>query len=76
MDQYEIVAVKHNSKGKLISFQLEDGTILDYNQAIEMARNGQIKNDVGVISRKSGFAFLRSKPDGIEENNLDNLPEF
>jgi len=74
-EQFEIVAVRKNGKGNLTNFKLNNGQILDYEEAISMAKNGQIR-EVDVLDRKSGKKILRSEPDGIEENNLDNLPEF
>jgi len=73
--QFEIVAVRHNGKGKLTNFKLNNGQELDYQQTIELGKSGQIAG-IDVVDRKSDMQFIRSEPDGIEENNLDNLPEF
>ncbi|MDK2821255.1 MAG: hypothetical protein PWP31_1220 [Clostridia bacterium] len=69
-----IVAVRKNEDGDLTAFKLEDGTILDYDQALNMAKNGELEH-VDVF-HKYGRDILRSEPDGTEENNLDNLPKF
>lgn len=71
----EIVAVRHDDKGKLTGFKLSNGQELDLEQAIEMGKQGLIKN-IDVVDRKSGMQYIRSEPDGVAENNLDNLPEF
>lgn len=73
--QFEIVAVRHNGKSKLTNFKLNNGQDLDYNQAIDLGKSGQISS-IDVVDRKSSMQFIRSEPDRIEENNLDNLPEF
>jgi hypothetical protein len=74
MEQYEIVAVRHK-QGKLTNFKLNNGQELDYQQAIDMGKQGQIKG-IDVVDRDSGMQFIRSERDDTLENNLDNLPEF
>lgn len=74
MDQFEIVAVKRDGKGRLIDFKLNNGQELDYQKAIEMVDENQIKG-VNIIHRK-GKQILRSIPDGSPGNNFDNLPTF
>jgi hypothetical protein len=74
MEQFEIVAVRYKS-GKLTNFKLNNGQELDYQQAIEMGKQGQIKG-IDVVDRASGMQFIRSQADGNLANNLDMLPEF
>lgn len=74
MDQFEVVAVKRNRKGNLTNFKLNNGQELDYEQAVEMAQQGQLKS-VDVYTRY-GRQILRSEADGDESNNFDNLPQF
>jgi hypothetical protein len=74
MEQFEIVAVRYKD-GKLSNFKLNNGQELDYQQAIEMGKQGQIKG-IDVVDRKSGMQYIRSEPDGDLSNNLDMLPEF
>lgn len=74
MEQFEIVAVRHK-RGKLTNFKLSNGQELDYQQAIEMGKQGQIKG-IDVVDRDSGMQFIRSERDDTLENNLDSLPEF
>jgi len=75
MEQSEIVAVRHGSDGHLTDFQLNNGQELSYGQARAMAKDGKIKN-IDVVNRKSGMDYIRSQPDGSNENNLNQLPEF
>ncbi len=75
MDQFEIVEVRHDEQGRLTRFKLSDGRELNFQQAIEMGKQGQIRN-IDVVDRSSGQQFIRSERDQTEENNLDNLPEF
>ncbi|ELK45102.1 DUF3892 domain-containing protein [Halobacillus sp. ACCC02827] len=70
-----IVAVRKNGQGSIIEMQLSSGDVVDYKQAHEMARNGELEH-VNLIRGKDGEDHLRSEPDGITSNNLDNLPTF
>ncbi|KKI90378.1 hypothetical protein WQ54_20665 [Bacillus sp. SA1-12] len=73
-NQEKIVAVRKNDDGDLIAFQTESGRELDYLEALEEAKAGNLAH-VDVF-HKYGRDILRSEPDGIRENNLDKLPEF
>lgn len=70
----QIVAVRKNDDGDLIAFQTDSGRELDYLTALAEAKAGRLAH-VDVF-HKYGRDILRSEPDGIKENNLDNLPEF
>lgn len=67
----QIVALVKKS-GKIAGYQLSDGQILDKQQGIQMAKQGEIQG-VGIASRK-GNEYLKSLPDNDENNNLGNLP--
>lgn len=73
-DKEHIVAVRKNEDGDLIGFRTSLNRDLDYLQALQEAKNGNLAH-VDVI-HKYGRDILRSEPDGIAENNLSNLPEF
>ncbi|QKE72495.1 DUF3892 domain-containing protein [Arthrobacter citreus] len=73
-DKEHIVAVRKNDDGDLIGFRTSLNRELDYIQALNEAKNGNLAH-VDVI-HKYGRDILRSEPDGIAENNLSNLPEF
>ncbi|MFD1020349.1 DUF3892 domain-containing protein [Thalassobacillus hwangdonensis] len=70
----QIVAVRKNDEGDLIAFKTNQGRELDYVTALQEAKNGTLAN-VDVF-HKYGRDILRSEPDGIKSNNLDNLPDF
>ncbi|MUK87747.1 DUF3892 domain-containing protein [Ornithinibacillus sp. L9] len=70
----EIVAVRKNDDGDIIAFKTNSGRELDYVTALEEAKTGNIAH-IDVF-HKYGRDIIRSEPDGIKENNLDNLPEF
>jgi hypothetical protein len=70
----QIVAVRKNDDGDLIAFKTNTGRELDYLTALEEAKAGDLANiDVFHVY---GRDIIRSEPDGIEDNNLDQLPEF
>ncbi|MDI3257890.1 MAG: DUF3892 domain-containing protein [Kyrpidia sp.] len=69
-----IIAVKKNREGDIVSVKLDSGKILQYDEAVEKAKKGEIEH-VDVVHRY-GRDILRSEADGTEENNLDRLPTF
>ncbi|WP_433774320.1 DUF3892 domain-containing protein [Bacillus wiedmannii] len=70
----QIVAVRKNDEGDLIAFKTSSGRELDYITALNEAKLGKLAH-VDVF-HKYGRDIIRSEPDGIKENNLDNLPSF
>lgn len=58
--------------GRITGYQLSDGKLLGKEEAVQLARQGGIRG-VGVSSRK-GSEYLKSLPDGSDDNNLGNLP--
>ena len=68
------VAVRKNEDGDIIAFKTSTGRELDYIRALNEAKAGVIAH-VDVF-HKYGRDIIRSEPDGIKENNLDQLPEF
>jgi hypothetical protein len=69
-----IVAVRKNEDGDIIAIQTSAGRELDYVTALNEAKAGVLAN-VDVFHRY-GRDILRSEPDGVQMNNLDNLPTF
>ncbi len=71
-DAKEIVAVvKH--RGRIEGYQLSDGQTVTRDEGVAMAKAGEIKG-VGVSHRKD-TEYLKSLPDGTEDNNLSSLPK-
>jgi len=58
--------------GKVTGYQLSNGSVVDKEQGVSMAKQGDIKG-VGV-SNRNGSEYLKSLPDDTENNNLSNLP--
>ena len=58
--------------GRITGYQLSDNTILAKQQAVDMAKQGRISG-VG-IAHRGDTEYLKSIPDGSENNNLGNLP--
>ncbi len=58
--------------GRITGYQLSDNTVVEKQQAVNMAKQGQI---VGVgIAHRGDTEYLKSIPDDNENNNLGNLP--
>lgn len=71
----KIVKIRRNTEGDITNVMLEDGTVYPIDEAIRLTRD-EIISGVNVSRSKSGREFLRANPDGNENNNLDNLPNF
>ncbi|SHN23860.1 DUF3892 domain-containing protein [Gracilibacillus kekensis] len=74
LEKEQIVAVRKNDDGDIIAFKTNSGRELDYVTAIDEAKAGNLEH-VDVF-HKYGRDIIRSEPDGIKENNLDNLDTF
>lgn len=70
-DAKEIVGLVKAS-GKISGYQLSDGSTVSKEEGVSMAKAGEIQG-VGVAHRKDS-EYLKSLPDGTENNNLGNLP--
>ena len=58
--------------GRVTGYQLSDSSFVEKQQAVAMAKQGQIAG-VG-IAHRGDTEYLKSIPDGSENNNLSNLP--
>ena len=58
--------------GRITGYQLSDKSTVEKQQAVNMAKRGQIAG-VG-IAHRGDTEYLKSIPDGSENNNLGNLP--
>ncbi|KXL53358.1 hypothetical protein CLNEO_13290 [Anaerotignum neopropionicum] len=58
--------------GKVKGYRLSDDTIVEKKDAIKLARQGGIAG-VG-IAHRGDTEYLKSIPDGTEDNNLSHLP--
>lgn len=58
--------------GRITDYQLSDETIVSKQNAVNMAKPGQIA-DVG-IAHRGDTEYLKSIPNGSENDNLGNLP--
>ena len=60
------------SEGRISGYRLSNGQDVTKEEGVQMAKDHKIK-DVAVAEKK-GSEYLRSLPDGTENNNLGNLP--
>lgn len=58
--------------GRITGYKLSDETFVSKQDAVSMAKQGRIA-DVG-IAHRGDTEYLKSIPDGSENNNLSNLP--
>lgn len=58
--------------GKISGYELSDGRVLSKREGVALAKQGGIRG-VAIASR-NGSEYLRSLPDGDENNNLGDLP--
>ena len=70
-DAKKIVGLVKDSS-TVTGYQLSDGAIVSKEEGVSMAKSGDIKG-VGVAHR-NGTQYLKSLPDGTEDNNLSHLP--
>ncbi|ASW43577.1 hypothetical protein BEN51_08800 [Clostridium isatidis] len=71
----KITAVKKDSNGTITEYKLDNGTVINQEQAIQMAENHQLEG-CNVGTARNGKKYIRSNADGDESNNLDQLPTF
>lgn len=62
------------SSGRVSGYQLSDGSMVSKEEGVQMAKAGDIRG-VGIAHRKDS-EYLKSLPDGTENNNLGNLPSI
>ena len=60
--------------GRVTGYQLSDDSIVEKQEAVDMAKQGQIA--VVGIAHRGNTEYLKSIPDGSEYNNLGNLPSI
>ncbi len=72
-DAKDIVGLVKTS-GKVSGYQLSDGSTVTKEEGVSLAKNGEISG-VGVAHR-NGTEYLKTIPDGSENNNLGNLPSI
>ena len=70
-DAKEIVGLVKSS-GRITGYQLSDGSTVSKQEGVALAKEGEIKG-VGIAHRKD-TEYLKSLPDGSENNNLNSLP--
>lgn len=58
--------------GKISGYQLSDGRTVSKEEGVTLAQNGEIAG-VG-IAHRGDTKYLKSIPDGSDQNNLGNLP--
>ena len=70
----KITAVSHDTDGNISKYQLDDGRVLDREQAINETEAGSIEG-VATFTTRDGSKAIRSNR-GQEGYSLDELPEI
>ncbi|MEG2016055.1 MAG: DUF3892 domain-containing protein [Oscillospiraceae bacterium] len=70
-DAKQIVALVKDS-GRVTGYKLSDDSVVSKQQGVRLAKQGDIAG-VG-IAHRNGSEYLKSLPDGAENNNLGSLP--
>lgn len=73
------IVATHKEDNKITQYKLDDGTVVDKDECINLVKNGQIE-DCNVGKNKEGEEFVRTNRDD-EDNpgeitNLRDLPNF
>lgn len=68
----KLITALVRKSGKVTGYQLSDQSIVSKQQAVSMAKQGDIAG-VGIAHRKDN-EYLKAIPDNTENNNLSNLP--
>ena len=71
----KISYVRKNGDGDITAVKLSNGAVLNYDEALEMARQNKIAGATVGVAR-NGRPVLKGVADGNPANNLDNLPRF
>lgn len=69
-----VAEVRRNGNGNIIAVKTDAGQIYRLDQAVLQIESGNLEG-VQIVER-NGELYIRSYPDGLTENNLDNLPSF
>lgn len=70
----KIVAVSKDETGAIDRYQLDDGRILNREQAVDETSNGKISG-VSIFTTRDGGLAIRSDR-GQDDYSLDSLPEI
>ncbi|SHJ17517.1 Protein of unknown function [Geosporobacter subterraneus DSM 17957] len=71
----KIIKIRKNAQGDITDVMLNDGNVYSVNDAIALAKDHKIEG-VNVGQARNGREYLRSNPNDIQSDNLDNLPIF
>lgn len=69
------VAVQKNGDGDITAFKTSGGRVLDYEQALQEVKAGEIQG-VNAFKGRDGETYIRGDADGNPDNNMDHLPIF
>lgn len=71
----KITKIKRNKDGEITEVMLQNGIIVPINQAILMAKKGELE-ETTVVRGKDGGEFLKTDPDKAIDHTIADLPTF
>ncbi|MCM1991682.1 DUF3892 domain-containing protein [Oceanirhabdus seepicola] len=71
----KITNVRKNTDGDITAVKLDNNQEVNIQEAISMTEEGKIEG-VNVSYAKNGRSYLRSNPNGVQQDNLDQMPTF
>lgn len=74
-EKSKVIKVNKNAEGDITYVMLDNGDVHSVDEAISMVKNNLIEG-VNVAKSKAGKEYLRSNPNGVKDDNLDNLTTF
>ncbi|MBR0598873.1 DUF3892 domain-containing protein [Sinanaerobacter chloroacetimidivorans] len=75
MNDHKIIKIKKNEDGEITDVMLDNGSVMPVNQAILLAKRGEL-DDTIVVRGKDGGEFLRIDPNQSDFDNLAEFPTF
>lgn len=70
----KVVAVRRDDEGRITDYKLDDGSVLNHDQAVSAVDSGKIEGCMTFTNRE-GDTSIRSKR-GQEDYKLQELPNF
>ncbi len=70
----ETITALVKESGTIVGYKLSSGRVVGKEEGVQLTKEGCIRGVT--VAEKNGTEYLRSQPDGSEQNNLGNLPSI
>ena len=71
----KIVATRKDNTGTIQQYKLSNGRVVNIAQCIQLVQDHKIEG-CNVGGTRNGGLTVRSNPNGVQTDNLSNLPSF